>query len=204
MTAITTGIWVMLASQVYPGKGGVQTNSTTNAQKGTKSIQKQTPTENEAMQGLISQELQIQQQDSQILQAAENQSTQDVAIERKLVTYTEALVLVGLIQAAILGLTVIVIRNQISAVKDTERAWIIINPIEQAPELYVMQPNVENFRNVFAAAVKNAGRTSAQLIESWVLYQIRPNLSLPDEPEYGPPGFPMMRWFWFQMTLSPP
>ena len=78
--------------------------------------------------------------------------------------------------------------------RDTERAWIVVNPVETSPPVgfvpgssRIEQSTVgANQRNVFACSVKNTGETPARLVSVAVLYRTVTRLTdIPGEPDYG-------------------
>src|ERR1017187_982249 len=97
LAALAIGIWVLLVSPKagQPESRVVQDNGTTNTEKNTKSNQNQQSTENEAIDGILAQEVLIQQQNAQVLKAEADQTNQEIAVEGKLVKYTWWLVIVG-------------------------------------------------------------------------------------------------------------
>ena len=142
------------------------------------------------------QETQIQQQNSQILQATESQTNQEIAIEGKLVAYTMLLVIVGALQVAVLFLMVRVINRQTSAAKDSQRTWVIVSPTEGTPQIRFIPESGDALdapgrdqRNAFICSFKSTGDTPARLVDSAVVYRLVNRLEdIPDEPEYGQRG----------------
>jgi hypothetical protein len=197
LAALAIGIWVPLVPRGarQPEKRVIQTNRTTNTDRATKPAQNQQSTESEAIKAILAQGVQIQQQNAQILQAAESQTNQEIAIEGKLVKYTRALVYVGVLQALVLLLTVGAIYRQITATKNAERAWIIVSPAIEAPPIgYGFDPanpmQQEDFGkdnpNIFLARFKNTGNTPARLVDSMLAYrQVSRLEDIPKEPDYG-------------------
>lgn len=79
------------------------------------------------------QEGQVQQQNTQVLKAAEAQADQEIDIEGKLVKYTGWLVAVGALQFLVLMATAWALVGQIGTARNTERAWIMVD-VEFGPE----------------------------------------------------------------------
>lgn len=85
---------------------------------------------------------------------------------------------------------------QIAATKRTERAWIIVSPLELAPPIGFVPSanagNIENHlvgvnqQNVFSCAIKNTGNTPAQLLKFAMSYRSVNSVSeIPATPKYG-------------------
>jgi hypothetical protein len=82
------------------------------------------------------------------------------------------------------------------SVMDSERAWVIASPIQNAPEVGFIppptgQPELDGVDtpNSFSVAFKNSGKTPALLIDSAVVYRLFNSLQeIPTEPEYGTRG----------------
>jgi hypothetical protein len=117
LPALTFGIWIML-TQGQPKQRIVQPKGTANAQKSAATDQKQQPSESELIQRLITEELRLQQQNTQILQAEKAQAEQDVTVQRNLVKYTGLLVLVGFVQAVVFGFTLWMIKRQADIMRE--------------------------------------------------------------------------------------
>lgn len=89
---------------------------------------------------------------------------------------------------------VIVAISQVKTARNTERAWIIVNPTERAPEIgFVPEPGDppdalgRDRPNYFAFSIKNTGNTPARLIEAAASYRIVARLEdVPPEPSYPP------------------
>jgi hypothetical protein len=86
--------------------------------------------------------------------------------------------------------------RQITASKSTERAWIIVSPLELAPSIGFAPSanagNIENHlvgvnqQNVFSCAIKNTGNTPAQLLKLAMSYRSVNCVSeISAIPEYG-------------------
>lgn len=84
---------------------------------------------------------------------------------------------------------------QITASKSTERAWIIVSPLEVAPPIgFVPSANAGNIethlvgvnqQNVFSCAIKNTGNTPAQLLKLAIAYRAVNSISeILSPPEY--------------------
>ncbi len=85
---------------------------------------------------------------------------------------------------------------QIRASKNTERAWIIVSPLELAPPIGFIPGtnagNIENHligvnqQNVFSCAIKNTGNTPAQLLKLAMTYRTVNSVGeIRATPEYG-------------------
>jgi hypothetical protein len=107
-------------------------------------------------------------------QSANTESDENIKTQRKLISFTFWLVVVGFIQAAILALTIWAIAHQTKTTKDTERAWVIANPVVNAPDIgFTPQSgnNLElhqvgsNQQNAFVCSFKCTGNTTARLVE---------------------------------------
>ena len=132
----------------------VQGGSPSDSNKTTVSKENQQPSENEAIERLISVIQAQQQQEAQARQSQERQTTQDTEIQRKLAKYTRALVYVGILQAVVLLLTVIVIYMQIATTRGIERAWMVAY-VDDLPA----QPPQSGLR--IACNITNTGHTPA-------------------------------------------
>jgi hypothetical protein len=179
LAAISFGIWVFPAQHGPPKKGVVQSNGTASAQKSAESQQNRESPESEAIQGLIRQLQAREQDEAQERHSQENKAHQDVAVERKLVKYTRWLVIVGVLQAAVLLLTVIVIYLQVASTRNSERAWMFVDIGKLPPfngdalVLWVMP---------FA---KNEGKTVARITRTSLQQRtIEAGQKLPEVPEY--------------------
>ena len=93
--------------------------------------------------------------------------------------------------------TAIYIGRQVSDARTTNRAWIIVAPIDWAPKLgYTLDPSDpkdedfgKDINNVVAFSFKNTGETPATLVESALVYSHVSSLDgIPKVPEYGPKG----------------
>lgn len=85
---------------------------------------------------------------------------------------------------------------QITATKRTDRAWIIVSPLELAPPIGFVPSanagNIENHlvganqQNVFSCAIKNTGNTPAQLLKLAMSFRSVNSVSdIPATPKYG-------------------
>jgi hypothetical protein len=84
---------------------------------------------------------------------------------------------------------------QISTSRDTERAWVIANPTDNAPHIGFIPAggsNLENHqaganqRNAFGCAFKSTGNTPARLVELAIRYRKTDRLEdIPRQPDYG-------------------
>jgi len=85
---------------------------------------------------------------------------------------------------------------QIRTSRDTERAWVIATPTENAPVLGFIPEGGSNLerhlvgcdkRNVFSCSFKSTGDTPARLVETAICYRKVSQLEdVPQEPDYGP------------------
>jgi hypothetical protein len=84
---------------------------------------------------------------------------------------------------------------QISTSRDTERAWVIANPTDNAPVVGFIpsgESNLEgrlvgaNKRNIFGCSFKTTGNSPARLVETAIRYYKVDKLEdIPREPDYG-------------------
>ncbi len=121
-------------------------------------------------------------------------SSEDVDVQRKLVKFTGYLVIVGIIQAVILGCTIWAIRHQAATDKNSERAWITIQPAILSPELRAIweqsdqvskDGRLEPFVHMFPAIIRNVGSTPAKIDEIAMRYELLDSLSeLKEVPNY--------------------
>ncbi len=85
---------------------------------------------------------------------------------------------------------------QISTARRTDRAWVIVNPIEYAPPLgFVREAQLGNIKNrligadeknLFQCSIKNTGNTPARLLEISLSYKLATNQKdIPRRPDYG-------------------
>jgi hypothetical protein len=87
-------------------------------------------------------------------------------------------------------------KMQTGTIRDTERAWVIANPVEKAPVVGFTPSagagNLERHlvgadqKNVVSFSFKSTGNTPARLVEAAVLYRKVGKLEdMPKEPDYG-------------------
>jgi hypothetical protein len=130
-------------------------------------------------------------------------SEEDRATQRKLTWFTAVLAGVGVLQLFVMFLTWLVYRRQATIMtrqtettRDTERAWVIANPVENAPVVgFVPSEGAGNLelhlvgvgqRNVVSFSFKSTGNTPARLVEMATLYRKVDRLEdIPKEPSYG-------------------
>jgi hypothetical protein len=128
---------------------------------------------------------------------------EDRATQRKLIWFTGVLAGVGVLQLLVMFLTWLVYRRQAAIMtrqtdttRDTERAWVIANPVDSAPAIgFAPSAGAGNLelhlvgagqRNVVSFSFKSTGNTPAKLVETAILYRKADALeNIPKEPEYG-------------------
>ena len=91
---------------------------------------------------------------------------------------------------------VVVAYWQVQTARDTERAWVIATPTNNAPFIGFIPTggsNIElhlagaNKQNAFSCSFKNTGNTPARLLGTAIRYQKVDSLKdVPKEPDYGP------------------
>jgi hypothetical protein len=139
----------------------------------------------------------------------ESKNSEDIKIQRELAKFTGGLVVVGLIQAGILALTLVMIAKQASlmaehaghlrnlaaaadknaaaallnaqAIMNSERAWMAgLN----TPQKFTSAPEV-NENIVYFCKITNAGRTASRILEVRVAFRKIATLDqIPPEPTY--------------------
>src|SRR5205807_4866801 len=100
----------------------------------------------------------------------------------ELARFTEWLVIVGFIQAAILLFTVWAIRHQAFVTKSSERAWMI-----GSPNMQKLDSPPESGSQLFGYVcnLKNTGRTPARILETGLALRTSKSLGdLPQTPSY--------------------
>jgi hypothetical protein len=130
-------------------------------------------------------------------------SEEDRATQRKLIWFTGVLAGVGVLQLFVMFLTWLVYRRQATIMtrqtettRDTERAWVIANPVDTAPVIgFVPSEGAGNLelhlvgvgqRNVVSFSFKSTGNTPARLVEMTTFYGKVDRLEdIPKEPNYG-------------------
>lgn len=130
-------------------------------------------------------------------------SEEDRATQRKLIWFTGVLAGVGVLQLFVMFLTWLVYRRQATIMtrqtettRDTERAWVIANPVDNAPVIgFVPSEGAGNLelhlvgvgqRNVVSFSFKSTGNTPARLVEMATFYRKVDRLEdIPKEPNYG-------------------
>lgn len=130
-------------------------------------------------------------------------SEEDRATQRKLIWFTGVLAGVGVLQLIVMFLTWVVYRRQATIMtrqtettRDTERAWVIANPVDNAPVIgFIPSAGAGNLelhlvgvgqRNVVSFSFKSTGNTPAKLVEAAILYRKVDSLeNIPKEPDYG-------------------
>jgi hypothetical protein len=142
--------------------------------------------------------------------AASNQATgsqmaseEDRITQRKLTWFTGVLAGVGVLQLFVMFLTWLVYRSQATIMtrqtettRDTERAWVIANPVGEAPVIgFIPSEGAGNLerhlvgagqRNVVSFSFKSTGNTPAKLVEVATFYRKVDRLeNIPKEPDYG-------------------
>lgn len=132
----------------------------------------------------------VKQENAPEHQAADNQSDENIDIQRKVVALTRWLVIVGFIQACILAGTIWAIYTQTDTSRTIERAWVIASPVTKNPALgFIPEPGDpigSDQRNIFICAIKSVGNNPARLIDATVAYQQIGSLEdIPKEPMYG-------------------
>jgi hypothetical protein len=99
---------------------------------------------------------------------------------------TQLLVVVGIIQAAILGGTILAIIRQTNALTNSERAWVIVDADRNVRQIKDETGQAITLLNFL---VWNAGKTPAKITYTVSELKIIKSLKeLPDEPSYGNPG----------------
>jgi hypothetical protein len=91
-------------------------------------------------------------------------------------------------------ITAYAIGKQVQTARNTDRAWIIVFPMWDAPPIgYIPEPGDalaypgRDAKNVFVASAKNTGNTPARIIEFRVKYKQVPSLQdIPQKANYGP------------------
>ena len=92
--------------------------------------------------------------------------------------------------------TLLSLLRQIWTSRRTDRAWIIVNPVDYAPAIgFARSPElgrIENSlegadqRNLFGCAIKNTGNTPARLLEMALCYRTATSKEeIPQKPDYG-------------------
>jgi hypothetical protein len=113
-------------------------------------------------------------------------TSEDIEMQRKLVAFTKWLVIVGFIQAIILGCTIWAIAHQAATAKNSERAWITVRPAIWSPELHARweqsdqvpkDGKLEPFVHMFPAIIRNVGKTPAKIDEIAMQYELLDSLS---------------------------
>jgi hypothetical protein len=181
LATLTIGIWVPLVPQQsgQPVKGIAESNRAARANEAQKSNQDQQSAETEAIQGILAQITQIQQQHTQELKDAENQKNQDADISGKIKTYTFWLIIVGGIQALILAGTVWAIIRQTTTMRNSERAWIMVD-IEMDSERRGIVEGTRGNGNVLEhstnvpiiCACRNQGNSPAWIFNKRINFEI--------------------------------
>jgi hypothetical protein len=127
---------------------------------------------------------------------------EDLKIQRKIVWFTGLLVFVGFIQVGVMVLQWLMYRrqagimaDQIITTRDTERAWVIASPVDNAPVLGFIPGGESNMErhlvgadkhNVFSCSFKTTGNSPARLVESAIrYYKVERLEDIPSEPDYG-------------------
>jgi len=124
------------------------------------------------------------------------QTEQNIAIQRKLVTFTGLLAAVAFLQVVALLMQWWMIRRQAEHFRCSERTWVVGMPLSFSPELRPTWepgdppiPADERKANVhlFNVTIKNIGKTVAQIDETAARYvYVEQSLStLPEIPDYG-------------------
>jgi hypothetical protein len=127
----------------------------------------------------------------------------EVEIQRKVEIFTAVLATVGVLQLFVMFLTWAVYRrqaeimaHQIGTTRDTERAWVVATPTDNAPVIGFIpggdSTNLERHlvggdkQSVFGCSFKNTGNTMARLVETAMHYRKVDRLeNVPIEPDYG-------------------
>jgi|HubBroStandDraft_5_1064220.scaffolds.fasta_scaffold34528_2 hypothetical protein len=140
--------------------------------------------------------------DSQRNEAERRAHEGDLKIQRKIVWFTGLLVFVGFVQSAVMVLQWLMYRrqarimtDQITTTRDTERAWVIASPVDNAPVIGFISSGESNLerhlvgadrRNVFSCSFKTTGNSPARLVETAIRYYKVDRLEeIPNEPAYG-------------------
>lgn len=97
----------------------------------------------------------VHQESSPGNKANENQDDENIKVQRKLASLTRWLVIVGFIQAAILGGTILAVMHQASVAKNIERAWVLVESAAIDP--------VWGGKSAIRPLLKNVGRTIARI-----------------------------------------
>ena len=138
-----------------------------------------------------------------------NETTKEIG-DYLLAAFTGALVIVSLMQWGVLrkhedwmrrNVAVVTeiagaAKKNADAIVDSERAWVIASPAQNAPELGFIppptgQPEFDGVDtpNSFSISFKNTGKTPALLTDSAMVYRLFNRLEdIPTEPEYGTRG----------------
>jgi hypothetical protein len=125
----------------------------------------------------------VEQKNTPSNKPPENQTDEDIRVQRKLATFTEWLVVVGLLQALILAFTVWVVRDQASAAKNSERAWMIGSPNMQ--RLLLDTPPEPSAQLLYVCNLKNTGRTPARILQTGLAFRKAKSFSdIPQTPSY--------------------
>ena len=110
-----------------------------------------------------------------------------------LIAFTGLLVVVGFLQVLVLYVQWRLICRQDEHFTNSERAWIIVSPVEAAPVLgFIPGPGDaldapgRDRRNAFTCSIKNTGRTPARLVASSLQYRKIDSLKdVSQVPDYG-------------------
>lgn len=97
--------------------------------------------------------------------------------------------------AAFTILMFLAVMRQIGTSRDTERAWVIASPVDNAPALGFIPDAGSNLqahlmgankRNAFTCSFKSTGNTPARIVEIAIRYRYVATLAdIPPEPDYG-------------------
>ena len=140
---------------------------------------------------------------NQMATGSQKASKEDRATQSKLIWFTGVLAGVGVLQLLVMFLTWLVYRRQAAIMtrqtettRDTERAWVIANPVDNAPAIgFAPSAGAGNLelhlvgagqRNLVSFSFKSTGNTPAKLVETAILYRKADSLeTIPKEPDYG-------------------
>jgi hypothetical protein len=135
----------------------------------------------------------IGEQDQKSAPPASGIANENYQIQRKLVDGTMMLVVVGLAQALILGLTIYVMILQINANKNQARAWLLVNKVANPPD-GLIDPKQPTFIPGIGIQFRVSGETPAKITDYQILLKIVPASQeshlpdLPAIPDYSQAG----------------
>ncbi len=198
--------WLLLAVLIFaqqPAKAPKSSRATESDNASASRTQKTNANQQQAAQAEPENHSDAPAASNQTATGSQKVSEQDRATQRKLIWFTGVLAGVGVLQLFVMFLTWLVYRRQATIMtrqtettRDTERAWVIANPVDIAPVIgFVPSEGAGNLelhlvgvgqRNVVSFSFKSTGNTPARLVEMATFYRKVDRLEdIPKEPNYG-------------------